>query len=66
MICFQMAFRAAWSSFESRVVGRRLSLPNILSVSARGRGVIGTMSLAGMETASSAGKGTESAVGENR
>jgi sugar lactone lactonase YvrE len=66
MICFQMAFRAVWSSFESRVTGRRLSLPNILSVSPRGRGVIGTMSLAGLETASSAGRGTERAVGENR
>jgi len=65
MICFQMAFRAVWSSFESRVAGRRLSLPNILSVSPRGRGVR-TTSVAGVETASSAGKGTESAVGENR
>jgi hypothetical protein len=63
MICFQTAFRAVWSSFESRVAGCRLSLPNILSASPRGRG---TMSVAGVETASSAGKGIESAVGENR
>jgi len=66
MICFQIAFRAVWSSFESRVAGCRLSSPNILSVGLRGRGVTGTMSVAGVETASSASKGAESAVGENR
>jgi len=66
MICFQMALRAFWSSFEGRVAGRRFSLPNILSVSPRGRGVNGNMSVAGMETASSAGKGAERVVGENR
>lgn len=66
MICFQTAFRAAWSSFEIRVAGRRLSVPNTLSVRPRGRGVTGTMSVAGLETASSAGRGTERAVGENR
>ena len=66
MICFQMAFRAVWSSFESRVAGRELSLPNMLSVSPRAREVNGTMSVAGVETASSAGKGAERVVGEKR
>jgi hypothetical protein len=66
MICFQMAFKAAWSSFESRVAGRRLSLLNTLSVGLRARGVTGSTSVAGVETPSSAGKGAESVVGENR
>jgi hypothetical protein len=66
MICFQMAFSALWSSFESRVAGRRLSLLNTLSVGFRGRGVTGATSVAGVETASSGGRVAESVVGENR
>lgn len=66
MICFQMALRVVWSSFESRDTESGLSLLNTLSVRSRGRGVSGTTSVAGMETASSMGKGAESEVGENR
>lgn len=66
MICFHIEFRAVWSSFESRVAGRRLSSPNVLSVTPRGRGVVWIMSVAGVEIASSAGKSAESAEGENR
>ena len=66
MICFQIAFRVAWSSFVSRDAERRLSLLKTLSVRSRGRGVTGTVSVPGFETASSTGNGAESEVGENR
>ena len=66
MICFQIALRAVWSSFESRDAGCILSLLNTLSPRSRGRGVTGTTSEAGLEPASSTGKGAESEVGENR
>lgn len=66
MICFQTAFRAAWSSFEDRDAGCRLSLLNTLSRRSEGRGVTGAMSVAGVETASSTGKVAERVMGENR
>jgi hypothetical protein len=66
MICFQMACRAVWSSFESWGDRCRLSSLNMLSVRCLASGVSGTTSVAGLETASSPGKVAESEVGENR